>query len=110
AERAQACIITDNYGEAGALQFLGTRYGLPPVLSGHNSYWLWGPGACSGRVLIVVNGDLAQMHGAFGRVVLATTAVCHYCMPYEDNLPIYLCTRPTFPRLQDAWPAVKHYN
>lgn len=109
-QRRQACVITDNYGEAGALQFLGTRYNLPPVISGHNSYWLWGPGSCTGRVLIVVNGNVAQMHASFGSVVLAATAVCRYCMPYEDNLPIYVCTQPTFRHIQDAWPAVKHYN
>ncbi len=40
-QRAAAVILTDNYGEAGALELLGS--GLPPVHSGHNGYWAWGP-------------------------------------------------------------------
>jgi len=40
-ERAAAVIVTSNYGEAGALEILGSD--LPPVHSGHNAYWDWGP-------------------------------------------------------------------
>ena len=35
-----AAVFTQNYGEAGALELLGR--GLPPVVSGHNSYFTWG--------------------------------------------------------------------
>ncbi|MGZ6315533.1 MAG: glycosyltransferase family 39 protein [Candidatus Limnocylindrales bacterium] len=40
-ERARAVILTNDYSEASPLILLGT--GLPPVYSGHNSYWSWGP-------------------------------------------------------------------
>jgi hypothetical protein len=40
-ERAHAVILTNDYSEASPLILLGT--GLPPVYSGHNSYWSWGP-------------------------------------------------------------------
>ena len=36
-ERSRACIFTGNYGEAGAIDFFGSRYGLPGAISGHNS-------------------------------------------------------------------------
>jgi hypothetical protein len=39
---ARAVILTSNHGEAGALTFFG-RGSLPLVVSGHNSYFLWGP-------------------------------------------------------------------
>jgi 4-amino-4-deoxy-L-arabinose transferase-like glycosyltransferase len=42
AQRAQAAIVTSNYGEAAAIDFFGGRYGLPPAISGHNNYWLHG--------------------------------------------------------------------
>ena len=54
ADRAQAVILTSNYGEAGALELLGT--GLPPVYSGHNAYWDWGPPPADRTVVIHV-GD-----------------------------------------------------
>jgi hypothetical protein len=44
AGQAPTSIFTGNYGEAGALDVLGTADHLPPVLSGHNTFWLWGPG------------------------------------------------------------------
>ena len=36
-DQGGACILTGNYGEAGALEFYGPRYGLPHVISGHNN-------------------------------------------------------------------------
>ena len=38
-------IFTGSYGEAGALEVLGTADHLPPVLPGQNAYWMWGPRA-----------------------------------------------------------------
>ena len=53
-EQAQACILTENYGEAGAIDLYGPAYHLPQAISGHNTYYLWGPGKCSGQVVITV--------------------------------------------------------
>ena len=40
-QRAHAVILTNDYSEASPLVLLG--HGLPPVYSGHNAYWAWGP-------------------------------------------------------------------
>jgi Dolichyl-phosphate-mannose-protein mannosyltransferase len=53
-ERARAVILTNNYGEAAALELLGN--GLPPVFSGHNGFWYWGPPS-AGRTVVVHVGD-----------------------------------------------------
>ena len=53
-ERAHAVILTNDYSEASPLVLLGT--GLPPVYSGHNSYWFWGPPPPDRTVVIHV-GD-----------------------------------------------------
>jgi 4-amino-4-deoxy-L-arabinose transferase-like glycosyltransferase len=39
-----------NYGEAGAVDSFGRRYGLPQSISGHDGYYVWGPGGCTGRL------------------------------------------------------------
>jgi 4-amino-4-deoxy-L-arabinose transferase-like glycosyltransferase len=44
-EQRVACIFTANYGEAGALVHFGGRYHLPPPISGHNAFSIWGPQA-----------------------------------------------------------------
>jgi hypothetical protein len=53
-ERARAVILTNDYSEASPLVLLGT--GLPPVYSGHNSYWSWGPPP-DDRTVVVHVGD-----------------------------------------------------
>jgi 4-amino-4-deoxy-L-arabinose transferase-like glycosyltransferase len=53
-ERAHAVILTNDYSEASPLILLGI--GLPPVYSGHNAYWAWGPPPPDRTVVIHV-GD-----------------------------------------------------
>jgi 4-amino-4-deoxy-L-arabinose transferase-like glycosyltransferase len=53
-ERAHAVILANDYSEASPLVLLGT--GLPPVYSGHNSYWDWGPPP-EDRTVVVHVGD-----------------------------------------------------
>ena len=42
-EQAKTAIFANNYGEAGAIDFFGPRYGLPKAISGHQTYFYWGP-------------------------------------------------------------------
>ena len=42
AERAQCAIFMGNYGEAGAIDYFGPQYGLPPAISAHQNYWYLG--------------------------------------------------------------------
>lgn len=111
ADRARAAIVTSNYGEAAALDFYGGAYGLPPALSGHNSYYLWGTHGYDGSIVLRVNGDFARYRklcthppsiaGRFGP--------SPYVMPYEHDGPIILCRglRDPFPH---AWQRFKHYD
>ena len=72
-ERSQACIYASNYGEASALIFLGKGMGLPPVISGHNNFWVWGPGSCTGQVLISVGVPSTMLKQSYTNVTNATT-------------------------------------
>ena len=42
-ERTRTAIFANNYGEAGAIDYFGPKYGLPRAISNHQTYWLWGP-------------------------------------------------------------------
>jgi hypothetical protein len=53
-QRAHAVILTNDYSEASPLILLGS--GLPPVYSGHNSYWTWGPPPAD-RTIVIHVGD-----------------------------------------------------
>ena len=67
-DRAKACVFGQNYGEAGAMEYFGPALGLPPAVSAHNSYWLWGPGTCSGEVMIVIGDDRERLEELFEAV------------------------------------------
>jgi hypothetical protein len=107
-DQAHACIFTENYGEAGALEFFGGAR-LPRVTSGHNSYFLWGPQGCDGSVIIFAPGDPADAAGSFTQVEEAAVTQCRYCMPYENGRPILVARGPKFD-LEEEWPKVKHYD
>lgn len=53
-QRARAVILTNDYSEASPLVLLGE--GVPPVYSGHNAYWEWGPPPAD-RTFVVHVGD-----------------------------------------------------
>jgi len=109
-ERSQACIFTSNYGEASAVNFLGKSLGLPEAISGHNSYYIWGPDSCTGRVLITVGIPLSADQKSYANVTLLATIKCQYCMDLENNLPVALCTNPNFSSLASVWRMVRQYS
>ncbi len=107
ADRARAGILCSNYGEASAVNFLGT--GLPFAISGHNNYWLWGPHGESGDVLIVINGDTSpvKLKRYFDSVEVAGRMDHAYSMPYERR-NIWLC-RGIHPPMPSLWARLKDY-
>lgn len=108
-ERAECAIYTENYGQAGAVDLFGPRHGLPKAISGHNNYWLWGPGARSGGVLIIIGGDREDHLQAYEEVALFTIHENKYAVPSETNLPIWICRHPKV-TLEQIWPQVKHFG
>jgi hypothetical protein len=107
-EKRNCVIIGDNYGIAGAIDFYGRSQGLPPARSGHNSYYLWGPGDLPGEVLIAVGLDREDLEAFYDDVQEAAVAECVYCLPGSSRLPVYLCKKPKT-TLQEAWPRIKRF-
>jgi hypothetical protein len=109
-EQARTTIFAQNYGEAGAIDWLGRASGLPPARSGHNNYFLWGPGDTEPQVLIIIGGDAEDNAQACSQLeVAAHVPADPYVMPYEDHLPLYLCRGLKVP-MAALWPRVKHYE
>lgn len=108
-EQVQACIFTVNYGEAGAINFYGPRYHLPQAISGHNTYYLWGPGTCTGSVVLSIGYARSLLQTVFDNVSQAAIITCAYCMPEENHLPVYVCLHLKT-SIQAIWRTVKHFN
>jgi hypothetical protein len=108
-QRVKAAIFATNYGEAGAIDFFGPRYGLPPAISNHNNYWLWGPQGATGDVVIIVGGSRDDAHADFRSVRLADATACEHCMPYENGAPIFVCLGLNQP-LAARWAEIRNYQ
>ncbi len=90
-------VLTQNYGQAGALdraRDLGTV--LPPVRSGHNGYWWWGPPADDARTVLTVGwDDETALLGWFGRCEQVATVRNDAGVDNdEDGTPVRVCTEP----------------
>ena len=90
-EKPSTVVLTQNYGEAGALEYYAPKYPLPRVISTHNSYWFWGYPKEGFKTVIVVRGEEEDHKESCDEVTLAAVHTCRYCMPYENNAPIYVC-------------------
>jgi len=106
AEQADCAILAGNYGQAGAIDYYGPRLGLPKVLSGHNSYFYWGPRGYSGACVIILGERADEFKNLFGDAQLAATVVNPHGMPLEQHVPIYVCRKPSAP-LAVLWPRFK---
>ena len=107
-DRAKCGIFCMDYHQAGAIDFLGKKYGLPDAASGHNNYWLWGPRG-SWEVEIVINrgpDDLAQLFQEVSQEGFIHDET-GYVQPSENDLGVYVVRRPKKPLV---WAAVKHYE
>jgi hypothetical protein len=107
-EQAKVCVFGQNYGEAGAIDRFGPALGLPRAMSGHNSYWLWGPHDCEGATWLVIGDDRETLETIFESVTLGATFNCDLCMPYENDNPIWIGRGPKV-SIRDLWPKTKKY-
>jgi len=108
-DRARACVYGRNYGEAAAIDYFGPALGLPPAMSQHNSYWMWGPGSCTGAVIVIIGGERADHADDFATVAPAGIFRCADCMPYESDLTIWVGRGLKAP-IAEAWTNGKHYD
>ncbi len=108
-EKQVGCaVVTANYGEAGAIDYYRSLYGLPPAVSGHNNYYLWGPGRISGKTIISVGIAPEELSEVFEVVEPAATIASPYAMPYEADLTVYVCSGLKL-SLEDAWSRIKKF-
>jgi len=109
AERGDCGIFAQDYGQAGAIDFLGRHYGLPRSLSGDKTWFLWGPRGYSGNCLIVLDDTRENLEQLWSRVqYVGTSADNPYAL--EKQIDVFICRGAKFGTLADLWPKVKHWR
>ena len=108
-ERGTAVAFVTNYGEAGALELYARRYPLPRVICNHNSYWFWGVGRTPVTTFIRLGGSREDYLESYGSVTPAGVHICSHCMPYENNLGIFIVRDRRVP-IEKAWAEYKHFE
>jgi hypothetical protein len=107
-DKRRCAIFGQNYGQAGAIDFFGAKMGLPNALSGHQSYYTWGPRGYTGECMLVMDDRPERLSQLFDRYEKVATVYHPYSMPYQ-HFDVYLCRRLRWP-LESIWPQLKHWN
>ncbi|MBA3659361.1 MAG: glycosyltransferase family 39 protein [Gemmatimonadales bacterium] len=104
-ERRRVMIFAGNYGEAGALQVLGTRRGLPEPISVAGDFFHWGPGMLPGEILIAIGAPRDRLLRIYGRCDQRGVFDHPWMVDEEHHSPILVC-RDARQTLQQLWPRI----
>lgn len=102
-------IFAQDYGQAGAIDFLGRRYGLPRSLSGHQTWFLWGPRGYSGNCMIVLDDTRQRLEELWTSVEYVGQSPDN---PYalEKQIDVFICRGAKFGTLEQLWPELKRWR
>jgi 4-amino-4-deoxy-L-arabinose transferase-like glycosyltransferase len=111
-ERPATAILAGNYGEAGAVNLYGPELGLPPAISGVNSYWARGYGEPPPRTLIVLGFRLDAAEHLFERCETAGRVTNRFGVKNEETREhpeIFVCrgTRRPWPEI---WAELRRFG
>jgi 4-amino-4-deoxy-L-arabinose transferase-like glycosyltransferase len=107
-DRARTAIFAQNFGQAGAIDLFGPKYGLPNAISGHQNYFLWGPREYTGESMIVIQGRQEKLDQLYARCEKRAHVSHPYSMPREHG-DVYYCRGLKMP-LAQVWPTVKNWH
>jgi hypothetical protein len=109
AERADCGIFAQDYGQAGAIDFIGRRYGLPRSFSGDKTFFLWGPRGYSANCLIVLDDSRENLERLWSNVqYVGTSADNPYAL--EKDIDVFICRGAKFGTFADLWPKLKRWR
>jgi hypothetical protein len=106
--RRKTAIFGYNYGSAGAIDLFGPRYGLPPAISGHQTYYLWGPRGYTGESMLIIGGNQRDLERQFASVRKVAHVSHPYSMPHQHG-DVFYCNGLKLP-LDQAWSRVKTWR
>jgi len=99
AKEKQGCLIWGkHYSQAGAVNLLGSAYGLPKAFSYHGSFYLWAPGGQMPKTVIAfTNGEATiDFFETYFNSVIAVKEVYNPYGDFDEDVfqTIYICKSP----------------
>ncbi len=105
---ADVGILTNNYGQAGAIHVLGKKHHLPDAICMEGWFYFETLREQAFNKQYVTIGlsrnDLGQL---FREVIPCGVYTNRYCMPYENNKSLFLCRQARYD-LANFWRIAKH--
>ncbi|MDD5544269.1 MAG: glycosyltransferase family 39 protein [Acidobacteriia bacterium] len=109
-ERVKTAIIGNDFGQTGAVDYYGPKYGLPKSIGTHLSNWYWGPRGYTGEIAIVLGDTKRGASQWFDNVEEVAEVGDPYAMR-QEHFKILLCRNPkNGMTLEDVWPRIKNFN
>jgi 4-amino-4-deoxy-L-arabinose transferase-like glycosyltransferase len=107
-ERAHAVVLTENYGEAGAVDRYGPALGLPKAYSGHNAYGEWGPPPETVTTVVAVGLPQRELRALFGSITrVARIDNGEQVDNDEQGTSVWIC-RDRLRAWKAVWPGIRH--
>ena len=107
--RAKTAIFGNDYGQSGAIDFYGPRYGLPKSIGGHLSNWYWGPRGYTGESVLVLGDDRETLEREF-EIVRPMAEIGHPYAMAQEHFTLYLAQKPRGWTFQSVWPQLKKFQ
>src|SRR6266404_3076920 len=100
---------TTRFRRRTAIDYFGRQYGLPPVITGHQNYWLWGPHNYTGQCMVILGRTRQELESNYSSLTLAGETYHPYAIPFENHRQIWICRGPKYGTLQQAWYRTKNW-
>jgi hypothetical protein len=109
-QRERTAIFGQDYGQAGAIDFYGPKFGLPKAISGHLTYWYWGPRGYTGEIMLVMGDRREVLQEKFESVEKVGSVGHPYAMA-SQHWDLFLCRGPKgWTNLSEIWPLLKNWH
>ncbi|MFH5229141.1 ArnT family glycosyltransferase [Antrihabitans spumae] len=107
AEQIRTVVVTENYGQAGAIDRYGPERGLSKAYSGHNAYFDWGPPPDTAGPVVVIGFDEDFLRTVFADVSPAATIDNGVGVNNdEQGTPVWIARDPRGPWAA-IWPSFR---
>jgi len=106
-ERAKTGIFCGNYGEASAVNMLGSKYGLPVAISGHQNYFYWGWNGYTGESMLTLGDDPKDYRKSYEEVIDLGKFDAPWIMDHEHRR--YFLLKHRKKTYEQEWPDFKYW-